>query len=55
VEAIADGMFGHMVALTLGGIEPVKILDAIDRIRTVPPDGEFVRTGRALGVSFGSE
>jgi 6-phosphofructokinase 1 len=55
VEAIADGMYGHMVALTLGGIEPVKILDAIDRIRTVPPDGELVRTGRALGVSFGSE
>jgi 6-phosphofructokinase 1 len=55
VEAIADGVYGHMVALTLGGIEPVKILDAIDRIRTVPPDGELVRTGRALGVSFGSE
>lgn len=55
VGAIADGMYGYMVALTPEGIAPVKILDAIDRIRTVPPDGELVRTGRALGVSFGSE
>lgn len=55
VEAIADGLYGHMVALTPEGIAPVKILDAIDRIRIVPPDGELVRTGRALGVSFGSE
>ena len=44
-----------MVALTGAGIEPVLLVDAIDRIRTVPPDGEVVRVGRALGVSFGNE
>ena len=55
VEAIADGAFGHMVALTAEGIAPVKLTDAIGKIRTVPPDGDLVRVARALGVSFGNE
>jgi ATP-dependent phosphofructokinase / diphosphate-dependent phosphofructokinase len=55
VELIAEGKYGHMVALTATGIEPVPLWDAIDRIRTVPPDGELVRVCRALGTSFGNE
>jgi 6-phosphofructokinase 1 len=55
VEAIAEERYGTMVALTPTGIEPVLLTDAIDRIRTVPPDGELVRVCRALGVSFGNE
>jgi len=55
VELIADGLFGHMVTWTPEGIEPVLITDAIDRIRTVPLDGELVRVGRALGTSFGDQ
>ena len=34
---------------------PVPIASAIGRIRTVPPHGDLVRTGRALGISFGNE
>ncbi len=45
--------FGVMVALTPSGIAPVELVDAVDSIRTVPPDGEIVRVGRALGISFG--
>jgi 6-phosphofructokinase 1 len=55
VELIAEEKYGHMVALTPMGIAPVELWDAIDQIRTVPQDGELVRTGRALGVSFGNE
>jgi 6-phosphofructokinase 1 len=55
VELIAEGRYGYMVALTPGGIEPVLLSDAIDKIRTVPPDGDLVRVGRALGISFGNE
>lgn len=55
VELIADEMFGHMVALQGGTMVPVPITSAIGRIRTVPPHGELVRTGRALGISFGNE
>ena len=53
VEQIAEQNFGVMVALTPSGIAPVELVDAVDRIRTVPPDGEIVRVGRALGISFG--
>ena len=53
VEQIADGTFGVMVALTPSGIAPVKLEEAVGSIRTVPPDGEIVRVGRALGISFG--
>jgi 6-phosphofructokinase len=53
VEQIAEQKFGVMVALTPSGIAPVELVDAVDRIRTVPPDGEIVRVGRALGISFG--
>ncbi len=55
VEQIADENYGVMVALTPSGIAPVELVDAVDKIRTVPPDGEIVRVGRALGISFGSE
>jgi 6-phosphofructokinase len=55
VELIAEGRYGHMVALTPTGIEPVLLTAAIDRLRTVPPDGELVRVGHALGISFGNE
>lgn len=54
VECIADGEYGHMVALTPEGVAPVKIVEAIDKIRTVPHDGELVRVGQALGISFGN-
>jgi phosphofructokinase-like protein len=55
VEMIAASRYGVMVALTHDGIDSVLLTDAIDRIRTVPPDGELVRMGRALGISFGNE
>jgi 6-phosphofructokinase 1 len=44
-----------MVALHPPEIKPVPILDAIGKLRTVPPDGEMVRTARALGICFGNE
>jgi 6-phosphofructokinase 1 len=55
VETIAEERYGAMVALTPTGIRPVPLTDAIGRIRTVPPDGELVRTGRALDIAFGNE
>jgi 6-phosphofructokinase 1 len=55
VELIAEGRYGHMVALTRDGIASVLLTDAINRIRTVDPEGELVRMGRALGICFGNE
>lgn len=53
VQLIADGQFGCMVSLQPPDIVPVKLTAAIGRLRSVPPEGDIVRTGRALGISFG--
>jgi phosphofructokinase-like protein len=55
VEMIAQARYGTMVALTREGIGSVLLSDAIDCIRTIAPDDELVRMGRALGISFGNE
>ncbi len=53
VELVAAGEFGKMVAFTGPQIGATKISDAIDKIKAVPPDGNLVRTARALGICFG--
>jgi 6-phosphofructokinase 1 len=55
VEQIVAGRFGTMVALTPAGIAPVKLTEAIGKIRAVPLDSDLLRVGRALGISFGNE
>ncbi len=53
VELIANEKYGYMVALKPPDTVAVKITEAIGRLRTVPPDGDLVRTARALGISLG--
>lgn len=53
VEMIANGEFGRMVSYTVGGITSVPITEAIGTLKTVPLDGSFVRSARALGMSLG--
>lgn len=55
VDFIACERFGCMTALQDQEICPVTIKEAVGRLRTVPPEGELVRTARALGISFGCE
>jgi len=53
VQLIAEEKYGYMTALLPPDTVPVRILDAIGRLRTVPPDGNIVQTARALGITFG--
>lgn len=53
VRLIQEGAFGQMVSYQPPDIVGVPISRAIHRMRTVPPDGELIRTGRALGICFG--
>jgi phosphofructokinase-like protein len=53
VELIAQGGFGRMVCLRNECIESVHIADAVGQVKTVNPDGEMVRTARAVGICFG--
>jgi 6-phosphofructokinase 1 len=53
VELIAAGEFGKMVAFTGPQVGAIKISDAIGKLKVVRPDGNLVRTARALGICFG--
>ncbi len=53
VRCVANGDFGMMVALDPPDVRPVPLSDALERVKTVPVDGDAVLTARALGVSFG--
>ena len=53
VELAAEGHFGCMVALDPPEVKPVPLAEAIDHLKTVPVEGDVVRTARAMGISFG--
>ena len=54
VRALAEGKSGVMVALQAGDVVTVPLTEAIKNIKTVPPDGQLVRTARDTGISFGA-
>jgi 6-phosphofructokinase 1 len=53
VELIAAGKFGQMVTFTGGQIASVPLTEATGTLRTVPLEGGFVRTARAMGICLG--
>ena len=53
VDLIAEGKFGRMVCLQQEKITSVDIADAVGQMKAVDPEGELVRTARAVGISFG--
>jgi 6-phosphofructokinase 1 len=53
VELVAAGEFGKMVAFTGPQVGSIKISDAVGKLKVVRPDGNFIRTARALGICFG--
>ncbi|NNE97392.1 MAG: ATP-dependent 6-phosphofructokinase [Pyrinomonadaceae bacterium] len=52
VRALASGMKGEMVALRAGQVVNVPLADAIANVKCVSVDGQLVRTGRDIGISF---
>ena len=54
VRALSNGESGVMVALQAGDVVTVPITEAIKNIKTVPPNGQLVRTARDTGISFGA-
>ena len=52
VRSLANGETGKMVALKAGTVITVPLSDAIANIKTVPIDGQLVRTARDIGISF---
>lgn len=54
VRALSNGESGVMVALQAGDVVTVPLTEAIKNIKTVPPNGQLVRTARDTGISFGA-
>lgn len=53
VELVAAGDFGKMVGWQGAQVGAVNISEAVGRLKTVGPDGNLVKTARALGISLG--
>jgi ATP-dependent phosphofructokinase / diphosphate-dependent phosphofructokinase len=53
VRLVAEGKFGHMVALTPPTISAVKFTTALVEPRLVPLDSDTVLTAREIGVCLG--
>jgi ATP-dependent phosphofructokinase / diphosphate-dependent phosphofructokinase len=53
VRAVADGQWGHMVALRSPDIVAVPLAEALATAKRVNLDGDMVRTARETGISFG--
>lgn len=53
VRALSNGESGVMVIFNPPDLKLVPMSEAINKFRTVPIDGEFLRTARALGISLG--
>ena len=53
VRLVAEGKYGYMVAHRPPATEAILLTEAIGHLRTVPPDGDIIRTARDLGIGFG--
>jgi 6-phosphofructokinase 1 len=54
-DLIARGEFGKMVCLRCGKVSAVPLEEAIGVYKTVDPAGDYVRTARGIGISFGDQ
>jgi len=55
VRAINAGKYGTMVAFVPPDIRFVPLAEAINKVRTVPTDSEFIQIASALGIFLGRE
>ena len=53
VRLIMEGRLGEMVCYNPPEIRGVPIIEAVNQVRQVNPDGSTVQAARGLGVSFG--
>jgi len=55
VRAMKAGKYGVMVAFQPPDIKFVPLTEAINKVRTVPADSEFIQIARSLGICLGRE
>jgi 6-phosphofructokinase 1 len=55
VRAMRAGKYGVMVAFQPPDIKFVPLAEAINKVRTVSADSEFIQIARSLGICLGRE
>jgi len=55
VRAVRAGKYGVMMAFVPPDIQFVPLAEAINKVRTVPVDSEFMQIARSLGINLGRE
>jgi len=55
VRAVKAGKYGVMMAFVPPDIQFVPLAEAINKVRTVPVDSEFMQIARSLGINLGRE
>lgn len=55
VRALRAGKYGTMMAFAPPDIRFVPLAEAINKVRTVPTDSEFVKIAQSLGICLGRE
>jgi len=53
VDLIAEGRFGRMVCLHGNSVGSATLEEAVGKMKMVDPNGELVRTAKAIGIGFG--
>ena len=53
VRTIESGSTGHMVAFVPPDIKSVPLAEAINKVRTVPADSEYVKVATSIGICLG--
>ena len=54
VQVLKAGQNGVMVAFVPPDIKFVPLAEAINKVRTVPADSEFLRIAQSLGIYLGN-
>ncbi len=55
LRAISAGKYGVMIAFVPPDMKFVPLAEAINKVRTVPADSEFMQIARSLGIYLGRE
>jgi 6-phosphofructokinase 1 len=55
LRAVSAGTYGVMMAFVPPDIKFVPLAEAINKVRTVPADSEFVKIAQSLGICLGRE
>lgn len=55
VQAVEAGNYGSMVAFVPPNVTFVPLAEAINKVRTVPADSEFMKIANSLGIFLGRE